>query len=63
MRYKVIEDSQSGHCCFDWTVVDTETPHSVYASLGLFEAVCECFEKEQAKLVCAALNLLDTTKS
>ena len=23
MRYQVVEDSQSGHCCFDATVVDT----------------------------------------
>ena len=57
MRYKVVEGSQSGHCCFDWTVVDANTPHEVFKDE--FEAVCECFEQEQAVLVCKALNSLE----
>ena len=40
-RYKVLAGSQSGHCCFDYTVVDTLKPHPVYASQGLFDAICE----------------------
>ena len=48
-RYKVLVGSQSGHCCFDYTVVDTLKPHPVYASQGLFDAICETFSEEELK--------------
>lgn len=48
MRYRVIEGSQSSHCCFEWTVIDT------YVG---FEAVCECFDEADAKMIAEALNL------
>lgn len=50
-RYEVQPGSDSGHCCFEYTVVDTR-----------FEGitVCECFEEGDALLVCKALNLLET---
>ena len=51
MRYKVIEGSNSGHCCFDYSVIDTDknTP---------FEdgRICETFYKPEADLICNALN-------
>lgn len=65
-RYKVLDESQSGHCCFDFTVVDTHTPHPYYSHpyySHLFYAVCECFEKDQAEQVAAALNAAEAAKS
>jgi hypothetical protein len=64
MRYKIIEESTSGHCCFDYTVVDTSKPlilvdDAVWAQGNcetLYETVCECFEKNFAEIVCSALN-------
>lgn len=51
-RYKVVNESQSNHCCFQATVVDT----TKYSSPGQFKEVCECFEEEDAKRICEALN-------
>jgi hypothetical protein len=61
-RYKVVDGSISAHCCFQATVVDTRKPVMVrnvpYIRDGepQFESVCECFEVEDAELICAALN-------
>ena len=57
-RYKVIEGSQSGHCCFDCTVVDTDSPHLIHGEQfnGQFEALCECFDAADAKAIRDALN-------
>ena len=62
-RFRIVEESQSAHCCFDFTVVDTSKPDIVGGKqyegrFGLqFEAVCECFERADAELICNALNL------
>jgi hypothetical protein len=56
-RYRVIAGSQSGHCCFDATVVDTTKP---IPQSDRFEEVCECFEVEQATLIANALNLVES---
>lgn len=53
-RYKVVSGSQSSHCCFEWTVVDTAKPLP-YGD-GLFEPLCECWEKADADLIAAGLN-------
>ena len=56
-RYKVVEDSLSAHCCFSHTVVDTAKPVAgLENSKHKYETVCECFEEEEAILVCSALN-------
>jgi hypothetical protein len=61
-RYKVVDGSLSAHCCFEATVVDTQKPVMLggvpYIRDGepRFESVCECFEVEDAELICAALN-------
>jgi len=68
MRYKVVEGSESGHCCFDATVVDTEQPRFHYApehpqymkQMGLW--ICECFEVEEANMICDVLNDDETRK-
>lgn len=61
-RYKVIEGSQSAHCCFNATVVDVSKPNIiggkqyVGATGPQFEAVCECFEMTEAIRIAKALN-------
>lgn len=50
-RYKVVKGSESGHCCFEATVVDTQTHTN-----GEFDEVCECFNMEIAQEVADALN-------
>lgn len=60
-RYKVVEGSQSGHCCFDFTVVDTSQIVMIggvpYPAVNPhFEAVCETFTREDADLIAKALN-------
>lgn len=50
-RYCIEEGSQSKHCCFEWTVIDTHHPQNL--------AICECFELEDAKRICEALNLTE----
>lgn len=58
MRYRIVEGSQSVHCCFGYTVVDTSKPYLIHGKQyeNQFIAVCECFYKEEADLVCRALN-------
>lgn len=57
-RYKVVSGSQSAHCCFEATVVDTARPFTIagHQRDGKFEAVCECFELSDAERIAAALN-------
>jgi hypothetical protein len=63
MRYAIYDGSQSSHCCFVATVVDTTKPtifNGIHYkdSSGQFqyESVCECFELDDAEKVCKALN-------
>jgi hypothetical protein len=57
-RYKVIEDSQSGHCCFEATVVDTHSPVMMHGEhyKGRYHAVCECMDEDDAQMIADALN-------
>lgn len=50
-RYVIESGSQSNHCCFECTVVDTHK-----SNFGRFEAICECFSLEDAELIARALN-------
>jgi hypothetical protein len=52
-RYQVVEGSQTSHCCFVATVVDTA---KIGPRVVDFEEVCECFEVEAAHRICKALN-------
>lgn len=65
LRFKVVDGSQTAHCCFEATVVDTNKPivHGDYKPEGRYEPVCECFEKADAEAVCAALNLMEDAKA
>lgn len=60
MRYIVVNGSQSAHCCFEFTVVDTMRPRMIRGQhyMGEFESVCECFGREEADLIADALNRL-----
>ena len=62
-RYKVVEGSQSGHCCFKFTVVDLTKPYMIgdeHYKNGNGEleytALCETFGKPEADEICKSLN-------
>lgn len=61
-RYRIIQKSKSGHCCFQVTVVDTTRPEMVggkqfeYDGELQYESVCECFDAQDAYWIAAALN-------
>lgn len=61
-RYQVLDGSQSAHCCFEATVIDTQRPQMVcgqpfvYEGKTQYHAICECFETEDAELIAKALN-------
>ena len=48
-RYKVISKSVSGHCCFEYSVMDT-------AREGDAPPLCETYEEEDALLIADKLN-------
>ena len=54
-RYQVVKGSESGHCCFEATVIDTEKKN-VY---GDPDWVCECFEPSRAHAITDAMNTAD----
>lgn len=57
-RYEIREESQSAHCCFGATVVDTSKRLEVgFGQIpDRFKAICECFDLEDARKVANALN-------
>lgn len=57
-RFVAIEGSQSGHCCFEATVLDThsETLRSENRPALHFDAICECFSIEDAEFIANKLN-------
>lgn len=57
-RFKVVDGSQSCHCCFVCTVVDTTKPVMIgdHQYRNQFDPVCECFSDEEAAMICNALN-------
>jgi hypothetical protein len=53
-RYIILEESCSGHCCFEYTVIDTHIEHN-----GTWKrTMCETFDKDKAETICNALNRL-----
>lgn len=62
-RYTIFNGSMSSHCCFEATVIDTTKPDIINGEhyKGTdgqyhYESVCECFNMEDAKRICDALN-------
>lgn len=62
MRYVVVSGSETAHCCFEATVVDTARPRVIggkpFAPNGAqrYENVCECLDVEDAEMIANALN-------
>ena len=66
-RWRVVGQSQSGHCCFEATVVDGSRPIMRHGTPSRndkgeaeYEPICECFTEAEAIQICAALNAVDT---
>ena len=60
-RYEIVEESQSAHCCFGYTVVDKLCPvikHGKHYN-NQYDAICETFDYENAALICRALNFTE----
>lgn len=55
MRFKIVHGSESGHCCFEYSIVDTQQSITILGQEH-FALVCECFYEQEAILVCEALN-------
>jgi len=53
-RYRVVRGSESGHCCFEATVIDTEELFD-----GKPDYVCECFDPPRAHAIADAMNTAD----
>jgi hypothetical protein len=60
-QFIIIEESLSGHCCFEYTIVDTQ--QGKVESGGWKGRVCECVEKDYAEMICKALNLCPDTSN
>lgn len=54
MRYEVIRESVTGHCCFEASVVDVEIRRK--EGLPGSGVLCECFEVKDAEKICEVLN-------
>lgn len=59
-RFIVLNGSESAHCCFEFTVIDTSKGKEDYGDYWK-ETVCETFEKKHAIMICDALNQLQKT--
>lgn len=61
-RYIVQSGSDSGHCCFEASVVDTTRPtmfgaeHYHRNGIPSYHCVCECFEEREAQNIAYTLN-------
>ncbi len=53
-KYKAIEGSQTAHCCFVATVINTTKKHSIFKHL--YDPICECFDMSDAETIADALN-------
>lgn len=56
MKYEVVKGSASGHCCFDWSVVvsDSLVKTEDYEYFG--DILCECTNEESARNICDKMN-------
>lgn len=60
-RYRAVRGSESGHCCFEATVIDLKKPeyHPFHGYFyGYYEGICETFDFDDAVTIAAALNTL-----
>ncbi len=54
-RFIIISESASAHCCFCYTVIDTEAGKKAHGH-SWERVMCETFDKEEAVMICRALN-------
>ena len=62
MRYIITEDSHTGHCCFEYSIIDTndgEEDYSTKDNVKWKTCVAETFYLEHAELIVNALNKLE----
>ncbi len=52
-RYKIIEGSETNHCCFEYMIVDTHEPDD---DNGHSKIICELLDEDTATFVCETLN-------
>ena len=58
-RFIIIDKSDSGHCCFECSIVDTsfgKENYSTKENVYWKKSICETLYKEDAVLICDALN-------
>mgnify|MGYP006363911943 FL=1 len=56
MKYKVVNGSESGHCCFEASVISVEADDTE-------DNICECFSSVIAEMICEALNKIEDSKN
>ena len=55
IRYIIIKGSRSGHCCFEYTIVDTKK--GLNRNMDSWNnQVCETFGVKDAIKICSSLN-------
>jgi len=54
-RYKMVDGSESKHCCFSYSIIDLSN-FELIGEEKYYETVCECFSLQQAEKICDALN-------
>jgi len=61
-RYIILNESQSAHCCFTHSVIDTKEGVEDYSNKETIywkKCIAETFSLEDAKLIVNALNNLE----
>lgn len=59
MQYQIMESSNH-RCCFEYSVVDVDTKRVPEDDDDRYEVICECYDKRDAELICAAVNQYKT---
>ena len=55
-RYQLLNESSSSHCCFSFTVIDTDENLLMKNHNIEYRNMCESFEEENAVKIVNALN-------
>lgn len=59
MRYVIFEDSLTGHCCFEYSIVDTTQGDNVDVRFHKGLNIAEVFYEDKAIEICKALNFVE----
>lgn len=59
-RYLILPGSESAHCCFEFTIIDTAAGKNDFGDWN--KTMCECFDEEEATTICNALNNINEKK-